>query len=388
MYKICVVTATRAEYGLLKNTIRLTQEDPELELCLVVTGTHLLAEFGRTISEIEEDGFPIAEQADILLANDTPQSISKSMGLAAISFSEIFQRQTPDCLVVLGDRYELLPICNTALMFQIPIAHISGGELTEGALDDTIRHCITKMSTLHFPACETYRRRIIQMGEAPELVFNYGDPGVENIQKLQLLSKEALAQSLEHPLNRPFALVTFHPVTTECNAGEQLQELLAALSEFPDMDFLITKANADAEGREINQAIDDYVQTHPNCRAFFSLGLLRYLSAMRFCSMVIGNSSSGIVEAPCFHVPTINIGNRQKGRLQADSILNCPPLQQDIVKTMKLAQTEEFLQIASKAVNPYGGGDTSASIVKEIKGFLQKPSTPKSFFDVNFDINN
>ncbi|MGN0141600.1 MAG: UDP-N-acetylglucosamine 2-epimerase [Roseburia sp.] len=371
MKKICVVTATRAEYGLLKNTIERIQDDDKLELCLVVTGMHLEERYGYTVQEIMEDQIPIAEKLPILSEESTELGITRTMGKASVAFGEMFYRQKPDMLLVLGDRYELFPVCQCALIFGIPIAHISGGEVTEGAIDDAVRNCITQMSSLHFPGCEAYRQRIISMGKEPQTVYNYGDVGVENIRKMDYMTLGELQESIEFSLDKPYACVTFHPVTKEKGtARQQVKELFTALERFPEMKFIITKANADAEGDIINGEIDRFVAEHDNCKAFFSLGIRRYLSALKYAAMVIGNSSSGIVEAPCFQIPTVNIGNRQKGRVQAESILNCAPVSGEIVRTMQKALSEEFQSIVSKAENPYGDGDTSEKIVETIKKYF------------------
>lgn len=424
MKKICVVTATRAEFGLLWNVMKRIEEDPELELCLAVTGAHLLASQGNTLWEIEESGIPIAEKIPILeeeagpkerhlvlkeavnpeenhpileeearlkeryLAleeDNSPAGICRAMGRASARFGEFYARQKPDLLVVLGDRYELIPICSSALQFRIPIAHISGGEVTAGALDELYRHAVTKMSHLHFPGCETYRMRIIQMGEDPSRVFNYGDVGVENILKMDFMEKKELEESIGFSLDRPYACVTFHPPTMEgAGAFSQIREVLEALEAFLGMKFILTKANADAGGRKINEIMDRYAGKHENWKCFSSLGVRRYLSALKYCEMVIGNSSSGIVEAPCFHIPTVNIGSRQQGRLQAASILNCPPAKKEIISAMKRAQSRKFRETAKKAVNPYGNGDASRRIVAEIKKYLEAPDIQKTFYDVEW----
>lgn len=385
MKKICVVTATRAEFGLLLNVMKRIEEDLELKLCLVVTGTHLLASHGSTVREIEASGVPIAEKIPILKEDDSPEEICQAMGRACARFGEMYVRQKPDLLVVLGDRYELIPVCSCALQFRIPIAHISGGEVTAGALDELYRHAITKMSHLHFPGCEAYRKRIIQMGEEPGRVFSYGDVGVENIRTMDVMGKKELEESIGFSLDRPYACVTFHPPTMEgAGAVSQVRELLEALEAFPDMKFILTRANADAGGRKINEIMESYAGKHENWKCFPSLGIRRYLSALKYCEMVIGNSSSGIVEAPCFHIPTVNIGNRQKGRLQAESIINCPPVRKEIISAIKRAKSREFQEIAQKAANPYGNGDTSFHIVEEIKKYLESPNVQKIFYDVEW----
>lgn len=382
-----MITATRAEYGILKNVIQRIYQSDMLELCLMVTGTHLISEYGMTVQEIVEDGYPIAEKVDILLSSDTPASISKTMGMAMILFAEAFERQQPDLVVVLGDRYELLAVCSAAMNARIPLAHISGGETTQGAIDEVVRHCLTKMSYLHFPACEEYRKRIIQLGEEPERVFNYGDVGVEMIRTLPRMSREQLEKSINFSLDKPYMSVTFHPVTLEPDtAQQQMQEILDSLSAFPEMKFVITKANADAGGKIINEMIDRYVEMHSNCIAFTSLGIRRYLSLLQYADGVLGNSSSGIVEAPVFGIPTINIGNRQKGRLQADSILNCEPIKQQIIEQIRISQTAEFRERAKNTRNPYGDGNTSQMIVETLQDYLysNKISLEKKFYDISF----
>lgn len=294
-------------------------------------------------------------------------------------------------LVVLGDRYELLPICACAMNEQIPISHISGGEITEGVIDDTIRHCVTKMSYLHFVSCEAYRKRVIQLGEEPSRVFNFGDVGVENICNMKLMSKSELEQEIGFCLDNPYGVVTFHPVTLEkASALKQLEELLNALKATEDMNFIITKSNADTEGKEINDRIDEFVEKNKNCKSYYSLGLLRYLSAVQYSEFVIGNSSSGIVEVPAFGIPTINIGDRQKGRLQANSILNCEPEKEAIIRQIKMVRREEFKNNIKIDQNPYKGKDTSKLIVETIKRFLyiEGIELKKQFYDVEFKIKN
>lgn len=381
------MTATRAEYGMLKNVIERIEKSAELELCLLVTGTHLVPEYGMTVGEIEQDGYPIAEKIDVLLASDTPVSVSKTMGMAMISFAEVFERHKPDCLVVLGDRYEILAVCSAAMNAGIPIVHISGGETTQGAIDESVRHCITKMSYLHFASCEVYRQRIIQLGEEPDRVYNYGDVGLESVRLVPVMSRQELEQSIDFLLDRPYMSVTFHPVTLEVQEAErQMQELLDALEEFNDMKFIFTKANADAGGRKINKMIDSFVAGHDNCAAYASLGIKRYVNLLRFSEGMIGNSSSGIREAPTIGIPTINIGNRQKGRLQADSILNCAPKKEEIIKAVRESQTQSFKERARNTVNPYGDGNTSERIVQTITEYLyqDKICLEKRFYDVNF----
>lgn len=386
MKKVCVITATRAEYGLLRNTIKQIDEDSDLELSLVVTGAHLSRSFGYTVKEIENDHFPIAARIDILLEADSAAAISKTMGIAMISFADFLEKENPDMLLVLGDRYELIPFCSCALVAKIPIAHIAGGESTEGAIDECVRHCVTKMSYLHFAGCEEYRQRIIQLGEAPERVFNYGDTGVENIEKMFFLSKSDLEKEINFRLDRPYAVVTFHPETLSNNSiSRQCQELFCAIEKFPNMKFIFTKANADAGGREINQYIDEFVSRHKeNCIAFQSLGLLRYLSLVKYSDLVLGNSSSGIIEAPCFDVPTVNVGKRQEGRLRAKSVIDCNTAELEIVDAMNQALSRSFRTSILECQNPYGGGNTSYKIVQTIKDFIYNKSitVEKRFYDL------
>ncbi|MDD3706483.1 MAG: UDP-N-acetylglucosamine 2-epimerase, partial [Clostridiaceae bacterium] len=373
-----------AEYGLLKSIIRKLNSVQEFDVHVVVTGAHLSPEFGLTYEEIEKDGIAIDEKIEILLSADTPAAITKTMGLAMISFADYLARSTPDMLVVLGDRYETLAVCCAAMNQRIPIAHIYGGEKTEGAVDENIRHAITKLSYLHFTSTEEYRRRVIQLGEQPDRVFCVGAIGIENLLKEKLLSKNELEESISFKLDKPYAVVTFHPVTMEGDSSlEQFRNLLVACSRCRKMKYIFTKANADTYGRIINQMIDDYVKAYDNVAAYTSLGMIRYLSAIKYSAMVIGNSSSGIIEAPSFGVPTINIGDRQKGRLQADSIINCRPDAEDIAGAMALVMTDEFRVKAGNTVNPYGDGNTSEKIIEKIKEFLgnDKISLEKKFYD-------
>ena len=385
MKKICVVTATRAEYGLLRNVIRRIDRDAQLELCLLVTGMHLDGKYGSTVQEIEEDGFPIAGKIEILSADNGEAGAVKTMANALLRFGETFGELKPDMLVVLGDRYEILPICEAAMVYKIPICHISGGELTEGAMDDCVRHCITKLSQLHFPGCEDYRRRIIQMGEQPDCVFNYGDVGVENIMKMDYMELGELEQSIGFLLDRPYACVTFHPETLNTSSPEkQVEELLAAIEEFTDMKFVFTGANADVGGEIINQMVKSFADTHENCIWYASLGIRRYLSLLKRSVMIIGNSSSGIVEAPCFGIPTVNIGGRQRGRLAADSVIHCEAKKNAIIEAMKKGRSAQFCKIAANVVNPYGSGETSKGIVKEIKNYLNgDKKISKKFYDLH-----
>ncbi len=383
---ISILTATRAEFGLLKPLISKLNTNEQFDIRIVATGAHLSPEFGLTYKEIEEAGFKIDEKIEMLLSSDTPSSISKSMGIAMISFADYFQRLNPDLLIVLGDRYETLAVCMTAMNEKIPIAHLYGGETTEGAIDESIRHAITKLSYLHFTSTEDHKNRVIQLGENPNRVYNVGALGIENIANERLLTKQELLESLNINLKNKYSVVTFHPVTLENNsAKEQAIALLESLKSTKDMDFIVTKSNADADGRVINKLIDDYASENENIFSFTSLGLIRYLSSLKYCEMVIGNSSSGLTEAPSFKVPTINIGNRQKGRTQADSIINCEPIKSEILNAIELAKSDNFKTIAQNTINPYGDGITSEKISKVIEEFLgsEKIDLKKSFYNLN-----
>lgn len=385
---ICIITGTRAEYGLLCPLIKKINEDEQLNLQLVVTGMHLSPEFGLTYKQIEEDGYKIDEKVEILLSSDTSIGISKSMGLAMISFSEVFDRLKPDMVIVLGDRYEIFSAVSVANISRMPVCHLHGGETTEGAFDENLRHSITKMSYLHFTSTEEYRKRVIQLGESPDRVFNIGAIGIENIKKMNLLSKEELERSIDFKLDKKYAIVTFHPVTLENNtAKNQFKELLLALDSIKDLKVIFTKANSDTDGRIINNMIDEFVLTDKErFISFTSMGSLRYLSAIKYSNVVIGNSSSGIVEVPSFNKPTINIGDRQKGRIQAKSIINCDPVKQEIEKAIEKALSKEFLENIKDIKNPYGDGNVSNKIMEKIKYFLEndKINLKKKFYDLEF----
>lgn len=382
MKKICVVTGTRAEYGLLRPLIKKIKEDDVLNLQLIVTGMHLSLEFGLTYKEIEEDGFIIDEKIEILLSSDTAVGTSKSMGLAMISFSEVYRKLKPDMVVLLGDRYEIFAAASAAMVSRIPIAHIHGGETTEGALDEGFRHSITKMSYLHFTSTEEYRRRVIQLGESPDRVFNVGAIGIESIKELNLLGKEELEQSINFKLDKQTALVTFHPVTLEDNTSkEQFKELLNALDKVDNLKLIFTKANSDIDGRIINQMIDEYVNSNQEkAIGFTSMGQLKYLSAMKYVDLVIGNSSSGIIEAPSFNIPTINVGDRQRGRIQAKTTINCQPIEIDIHNAIELGLSIQFREKIKNLINPYGNGNVAKQIIAAIRCNLDKEIDVKKIF--------
>ena len=382
---IGVLTATRAEFGLLKPLIINLMNEDFCDVKVLVTGAHLSPIFGNTYKEIEESNIPIEVKIECLTDGDSPRAISDNMALALTGFAKYFEENKLDLLIVLGDRYETLAVCIAAMNAEIPIAHIHGGEATEGLIDEAIRHSITKMSHLHFPCTEVYRNRIIQMGEQPEYVFNVGALAVENINKTDFVSSEELGHELGIDLNRPYAVVTFHPVTLEENSGvTQFDNLLDALSEYSNMSFIITKANADAGGRHINNRIDVFAQGHSNVAAVTSLGVRRYLSAVKNSAVVIGNSSSGIIEAPCLHVPTVNIGDRQKGRLMPDSVICCGTDKREIICAIDRAISEDFRNLVNNMTNPFGEGATSESITKIIRSVFDKYGdlrVKKHFYD-------
>ncbi len=381
--KVCVVTGTRAEYGLLYWLMREIEADSKLELQLIVTGMHLSPEFGLTYKEIEK-AFKIDKKIEMLLSSDTPVGISKSMGLAQISFAEVYEVLKPDIIVVLGDRYEIFSAASAAMIARIPIAHLHGGETTEGAFDESIRHAITKMSHLHFTATDEYRKRVIQLGEDPQRVFNVGGMGIENIKRLTLLSKEEFESSINFKLNKKNILVTFHPVTLEnATAKDQFQELLNAIDELTDTHIIFTKANSDTDGRVINQMIDEYVAKNSHkAVAFTSLGQLRYLSAMQYVDAVVGNSSSGLIEAPSFKIGTINIGDRQKGRIKAKSVIDTAPLKDDILEAFTKLYAKAFQESLATVKNPHDSGKGSREIVKVIRECNLGDLIKKSFYNL------
>ena len=386
MRKICVITATRAEYGPLKPLISDLFLDNEVELQLIVTGTHLSPEFGMTIEQIQADGIPIDKKIEILLSSDTPVGIGKSMGLAQISFVEAFDELDPDIVVVLGDRYELIPIVSSANILSIPVAHISGGEKTEGAIDEIFRHAITKMSSIHFTAMDEYRNRVIQMGEQPKNVFTVGEIGLDNILRLELLNKKEFEYSINKELNKNNYLITYHPETTltiDENVSA-LTEILLSLDSLTNSLFIFTKSNSDTGGRQINEILDNYVNKNSdNAVIFDSLGQLRYLSALQYVNAVIGNSSSGICEVPSFNLATINIGKRQSGRVRSKSVIDIKADSKDISNSLVEIESEKFRnERLTNLVNPYGNGNTSKKIVKVLKLIELKNIQVKQFHDL------
>ena len=386
MKKICFITATRAEYGLLKPVMMRAAADSEIELQILVLGMHLSPEFGFTYREIENDGFVITRKTETLLSSDTPAGISKSMGLTMISVTDALLELAPDMVVVLGDRYEIFAAVSAAYTLRIPVAHLAGGEVTAGALDEGFRHSISKMSRLHFTANETYRRRVIQLGEAPETVFAVGDTGAENIRRQSLLSRPEIEKELGIKSDEPYFLITYHPVTLgQGDAAEEAERLLSACAAFPDIRLIVTAANADAAGRRINQKWEEYQTAEPGrIQLFSSLGQLRYLSAMKYCKAVLGNSSSGILEAPTMGRPSVNIGSRQEGRLRAASVIDCLPETEAIKAAITKALSPEYQDGSHFQNTPYGQGqETSDRILREIKRFFVQPQPPaKRFYDI------
>jgi len=382
--KICVVTGTRADYGLLTPLLHEIKNDKDLELQLVVTGMHLSPEFGSTYKEIEKE-FKIDRKIEILLSSDSSVGVSKAMGLANISFSETFQESKPDILVVLGDRFEIFSAVSTAMILRIPIAHLSGGELTEGAIDDSIRHSITKMSHLHFVATQEYKNRVIQLGENPNRVYNYGEAGLDNIINLKLLSKGNFEKSINFILDKQSLLVTYHPTTLDVieKVEEDFKNILEVLDELENTSLIFTKANSDEGGRLINNMIDNYIKTSSKkAIAFTSLGQLRYLSALQYVDAVFGNTSSGIVEAPSFKIGTINIGTRQKGRVQALSVINSTNEKQSIQNAIGKLYSDEFQSQLQSVVNPYGKGNSSYNTKEILKNIDLDNIIKKSFWDM------
>ena len=387
MRKICIFTSTRAEWGLLRGVADEIRRTEGLRLQVLVSGTHLSGAFGLTVSEIESAGVEISERVDILKFDDTPTGVCQTMGLALGKYGEALDRLRPDLLVILGDRYESLCAAAAAQILRIPVAHVHGGETTEGAVDEAFRHSITKMAQLHFPSCAAYRRRIVQLGEDPARVFDVGSLGIENIRQMAVAGREALEQAIGFSLARPFFLVTFHPVTLEnSTAAAQVEALLSAFADFPDHNVLFTKANADPDGRAINARIEAYANAHPErCRLVASLGLGLYLSAMKICAAVVGNSSSGILEAPALGIPTVNIGDRQKGRLRVASIVDCDPEREAIVAALNRVLSKPFREGLEGLVHPCDQAGTARKIVRilsraDLGGLLKK-----AFHDVPFE---
>lgn len=389
MKKVCVVTATRAEYGLLKPVIQRIRQDRDLDLSLLVTGAHLSEIHGFTAEEIEKDGFPITKRIPMKLTDTSPAALNREMAKLQAEAGNFFMEEMPDFLLLLGDRYEMLSIAAAAMMCRIPIGHIHGGETTEGAIDEAVRHAITKMSYLHFTSIPEYRKRVIQLGEAPERVFTVGALGVENIINLPLLCEEEVRKILKIKQGQSYIMVTFHPVTLEAGgAKKQLMELMEAMRKEEAYEYVVTFANADSGGNELNQLWKEFSAENRHVHLYSSLGVRNYLSAVKYADMVVGNSSSGILEAPSFRIPVINIGDRQKGRLQAGCIINCAPEAQAIQCAMEVGRSREFQAKLKQVENPYGKGDASRQIIRKVKEYLKedKINLKKSFYNVKFEI--
>jgi GDP/UDP-N,N'-diacetylbacillosamine 2-epimerase (hydrolysing) len=381
--KVCVVTGTRAEFGLLRWLMQEVRASETLELQVIATGMHLSPEFGLTYRDIEEAGFSIDVKVEMLVSADTSTAVTKSMGLGLIGYADAYDRLSPDIVVLLGDRFEIFAAAAAAMIAGIPIAHLHGGETTEGAFDEAIRHSITKMSHLHFVAAEDYRRRVIQLGEHPERVFLVGGLGIDAIKRISLLDRQALEASLDFKFGQKNLLITFHPVTLEGNSStQQMEELLAALDELTSTNLIFTLPNADTGGREIGGMIQEFVSTHSNSRVYASLGQLRYLSCMKYVDGVVGNSSSGLAEAPSMGVGTINIGDRQKGRLSASSVIHCEPNLKSIREALKRLYEPTFQHSLAETINPYGSGGASQKIVEVLRTHPFNSLIKKSFFDL------
>ncbi|MBE0440314.1 MAG: UDP-N-acetylglucosamine 2-epimerase (hydrolyzing) [Gammaproteobacteria bacterium] len=382
--KVCVVTGTRAEFGLLRWLMDEIRRHHNMELQVVATGMHLSSEFGLTYREIEDAGFSINERVDMLLSSDSSNAISKSIGLGLIGFADVFERLKPDLLVVLGDRYEIFSAVSSALIAGIPVSHIHGGELTEGAYDDAIRHSITKMSHLHFVATDEYRRRVIQLGEQPSRVFNVGGMAVDAIKRVEIMGRESLEESLGFKFGNRNLLVTFHPATLDHGMGtsEQMRELLDALHELDEINFIFTMPNADTGSRRLGEMVRDFTNSHSNSCLHVSLGQLRYFSCLSYVDGVVGNSSSGLLEAPSFNIGTINIGDRQMGRIKASSVIDCEPKRVAILQAIDSLYADEFQDMLKSVTNPYGDGGASKLITQTLAKYPLENICKKHFFDL------
>ena len=383
MRKICFVTGTRAEYGLLSRLMRLVKEDKNLRLQVIATNMHLMPEFGETYKEIEKDGFTIDKKVYMHKPSDDAHGIISSMAEEMQGMNDALSELKPDILVLLGDRYEILVAAQVALIHRVPIAHIHGGEVTEGAFDDAIRHSVTKMSSLHFTSCEEYRHRVIQMGEQPSRVFDVGSLGVENIKAVPLMTKDELEASLDFKIDTQTILVTYHPVTLGGDPAKDIHEFLDALDQFKDLKVIFTMPNSDTGRDAIALAVENYVEKHSNsAKAYTSLGLKRYLSTLQFVKVAVGNSSSGIIEVPSFGIPTLNIGDRQKGRLASKSVVNCGTSKDEVIAGFKLCLSEEMQKAAKTYENPYAKPDTANLIYQELKNVELAGLNLKTFYDL------
>lgn len=383
MRKICFVTGTRAEYGLLSRLMRLVKEDKDLRLQVIATNMHLMPEYGETYKEIENDGFTIDKKVYMHKPSDDAHGIISSMAEEMQGMNDALSELKPDILVLLGDRYEILVAAQVALIHRVPIAHIHGGEVTEGAFDDAIRHSVTKMSSLHFTSCEEYRHRVIQMGEQPSRVFDVGSLGVENIKAVPLMTKDELEASLDFKIDKQTILVTYHPVTLGGDPAKDIREFLDALDQFKDLKVIFTMPNSDTGRDAIALAVENYVKNHSNrAKAYTSLGLKRYLSTLQFVKAAVGNSSSGIIEVPSFGIPTLNIGDRQKGRLASKSVVNCGTSKDEVIAGLKLCLSKEMQKAAKTYENPYAKPDTANLIYQELKNVVLTGLNLKTFYDL------
>ena len=371
MRKIALVTSTRAEYGIMSRLIDLLDKDSDVDFYLFVTGMHLSEKFGLTKNEIKQK---IYKEIDIEIEAHPAHSLALTIEKFSCAFGEL----KPDIVVLLGDRYEIMGVAQAAMLNNIPIAHLYGGDTTQGAIDEAIRHSITKMSHLHFVSCEQSKKRVIQLGENPSRVFNVGALALENIKYIDLLKKDELEKSLDFKFNKKNLLVTFHPVTLEGDTKGQIKELLDALSELKDTNFIITCPNSDSGNEEIFNQIIEFEKKNKNAKVYKSLGMLRYLSAMQYVDAVVGNSSSGIYEAPSFNIATVNIGNRQKGRMQASSIVNCSPYKKDILEAINFVYNNSF----KNTKNPYEKKDCAKTIIEKIKTYNLDDIIKKEFYNL------
>ena len=386
MKKICVITGTRADYGLLYWTLKALKKEPTIQLQICATGMHLSPEFGLTYQQIEADGFTIDYKVETLLSSDTGTAIAKSIGMGTIGFADALSFLNPDIVLLLGDRYEILAAATASMSLCIPIAHCHGGEATEGVIDESIRHSITKMSHLHFTATDSFKKRVIQLGEQPDNVFNFGALGIENINRMKFLKKNEIEQNIKFSFLSKNYLVTFHPETLEKESMEiRFGEVLLALEELinPETLFIFTMPNADNDGRVIIKMINEFVNYHPkNSVVFTSMGQINYLSTLKYIDAVIGNSSSGLIEVPSFNIPTINIGDRQRGRIMAESVINCPVNKNQIKFAVQKANNKEFKQKITKLINPYGTKNVSDKIVDILKKTSLSDLLKKKFYNL------
>lgn len=384
MRKICFVTGTRAEYGLLSRLMRLVDDDKDLQLQIIATNMHLMPEYGETYKEIEADGFHIDRKVYMNKPTDDATGIIVSMAEEMRGMNDALAELNPDILVILGDRYEMLVVATVAMLRRVPIAHLHGGEISEGAVDDSIRHSITKMSSLHFTSTEEYRRRVIQLGEQPDRVFYVGAIGVENLKRVPLMGKQELEDSLDFTFNEETILVTYHPVTLgNRSSKDEIEDLLSALDAFPQLKVLFTMPNSDQGGDIIRQTIDTYCLKHSNhCKCYSSLGLKRYLSALQYVVAVVGNSSSGILEVPSAHIPTLNIGDRQKGRVHGNTVHDCASDEESIIQGLTKVLSLQFREIAYNGINPYEKENTAESVFNVISTCPLDLLKQKSFYNL------